>query len=123
MRWLTLVVFVFAFGAIAETGSIEGKVVSIDPSYGNLDTDVPRTVVEAAGFELGDRFVFRCGGQEYVGVFVVTYTDVAAGNWIGLVNGEDNLQIAIAFGSATEASGCVAGDAFSVDALSPPEAA
>jgi S-adenosylmethionine hydrolase len=95
---------------------LSGTVLTVDDVHGNLNTDIECSTVEAFGFELGDGFAATCAaGMRIEGKFVVTYSDVANGEWVGLINDDDNLQVAISFGDASAATNCSAGDAIVVE--------
>lgn len=109
--WITLVMITLAACSQVQ---LSGSVISTDSEYGNLNSDIAWETMEAAGFVLGDRFAFDCGGDSFTGTFVADYADVDSGAWIALINDDDNFQIAVSFGDANSAAQCGEGDPLQV---------
>ena len=109
-----VLVAIVAVGAIEATAEevanatvVEGTIVAVDAGYGNLQTDVPAS---AMTIEFGDTFTFSCKDVSFPATWVSWYEDVGEGEWLGLPGQGDQVQIAVSFGDADEASGCAAGD-------------
>lgn len=98
----------------AQTLTLQGKIVSVGESYGNLDTDIELSIIT-----LGQRLSVSCKEHSVEAVFVTGYGDVASGEWLALENEDGMLQFAISFGDASETLNCGVGDAITVTVEAP----
>ncbi len=103
---------------VAKGTVIEGTIVDVDMGYGNLQTDIP---ADAMTIDLGDPFTFSCKGASFPATWVSWYEDVAEGEWLGLTGQGDQVQIAVSFGHADEASECGVGDTVGLKLTVPTE--
>ncbi len=85
-------------------------VVQISEEFANINTDLSGERLATAGITTGTIFGARYGDERLEVLLGVDYKDVARGEWVGLIEEDGNLQIAISFGHAATVLGCVAGD-------------
>lgn len=74
----------------------------------------------AVGITHGSTFRARLG-DEHIDVFLgKSYKDVPRGEWVGLIEEDGNLQIAISFGHAATILGCQEGDTLLITPIAAP---
>ncbi len=91
--------------------SIKGRVLLVD-RFGNLITDVPRTMVQA----LGDPSRIRVRvGPSFIDALVQTFSDVARGVALIYIGSGDHLEIAVNGDRASDLMGLDVGDTVMVE--------
>jgi S-adenosylmethionine hydrolase len=112
---LSLVLLVFlglsASLALSAISSLSGEIVEVNDQFGNLNTDIPAAQLT---LKVGQPFVFQCRDRDFEATFAAWYSDVPEGEWLGLINETNHLQLAVNFGDANEVSGCRLGDSVTV---------
>ena len=101
-------------GGVDRNNVLEGKIKEVGNEYGNLDTDIAESLVEAYGLRQGDKFLFSCNDKSFTATLASDYGDVPRGDWLGLVNWEENLRLARSFANAAETSGCGVSDVVTI---------
>lgn len=96
--------------------SLDGHVVSVGESFGNLYTDINLTGLEV---NLGQPFTLTCNSHSVEAVLASDYSDVAKGEWLALEEEDGSLQFAISFGDAGKELGCGVGDAIALKIEAP----
>ena len=94
---------------------LEARVVRISEEYANINTDVGR--VELGKLGIRDKSVFRVRyGDRAIRAFLGKgYGDVAKGEWVGLIEEDGKLQLAITYGNAATEIGCAVGDTLHIE--------
>lgn len=93
-----------------QPATLTARVVSISSEYANINTDMSQQALHKAGISHGSMFRARFGDDSVDVMFGKTYSDVARGDWVGLIEEDGTLQIAISFGNAATVIGCKVGD-------------
>ncbi len=93
---------------------LTGTITEVGREFGNLDSDIPESAINAAGISKGDRVRFECNGRTFDVTVGTTYADVARGEWIAFINWDSKLRFARSFANAAETSGCKKDDLISV---------
>ena len=86
------------------------NVVEIREEYANINTDLSGRRLEIVGITQGSTFAVRFRDDRIEVMLGQDYNDVDRGEWVGLIEEDGNLQIAISFGHAATVLECVAGD-------------
>jgi hypothetical protein len=75
---------------------VTGSVVHVD-RYGNLITNIPFRLIDAAGIGLSpsDDLSITAGNHTLSAKFVRTYGDVPVGDWLALIDSSGDLEIAV----------------------------
>ena len=95
-------------------------VVYISDEYKNINTDLSGESLAKAGIIQGSTFRARLGDNN-IDVFLGTrYNDVDRDEWVGLIEEEGTLQIAISFGHAATVLGCAVGDTLYISPIATP---
>lgn len=79
---------------------LTGEITSSESTFGNLLTNISSQQFSALGYKPGDEVRLTIGGKEYTLPFVHTYSDVAKGKPLLIINSKSFLTIAINRGSA-----------------------
>ena len=85
-------------------------VVRISEEYANINTDVDRDDLSARGITHGTVFKVNFRDRSLNALLGKGYSDVSRGEWVGLIEDDDKLQLAISFGNAATDLGCSVGD-------------
>ena len=107
--------------ADAVTG-VHATVLQIGTEYANIHTDLPQAALTRMGVTTGTRFRVAFQDQSVTAVLGTAYTDVPNGEWVGLIDPEGTLQIAVSFGSAATELGCKTGDRLLIQPVASPDA-
>lgn len=91
-----------------EGKALIGFVVHVD-RYGNLITNIRGDLADEAGLVPSAEVCIAIGDRRFSAAFVVTYDDVAKGDWLALVNAEGVVEIARNLANAARAIGAEAG--------------
>ena len=81
-----------------EEGVLKGMVVRVD-RYGNVVTNIPKELVEAAKVAKGDRLSATVGARTFEAIFAATYGDVPEGQTLSLLDALGRLELAVNKGS------------------------
>jgi S-adenosylmethionine hydrolase len=95
---------------IADKDGVQGWVVHID-SYGNLVTNIPADMIDAAGKEKAVRIYV---GNTILKEIVTTFGDVPEGEPAAYIGSSDNLEVAINKGNAQQMLGVEKGAQVSI---------
>ena len=85
-------------------------VVYISEQYANVNTDISRELLSAHGIVEKTHFQFRFRDRTIRALMGSSYADVARHQWIGQIEEDGNLQLAISYGHAATELGCTLGD-------------
>lgn len=85
-------------------------VVRISEEYANINTDVDLDDLSARGITHGTVFKVNFRDRTLNALLGKGYSDVPRGEWVGLIEDDGNLQLAISFGNAATDLGCSVGD-------------
>lgn len=100
--------------ASIEEGAVRGEVTRID-EYGNAITNVPGAMLtETLGAPLGESLAVTIGSQTISARFSKTYSDVAKGDYVVLVQSSGFVECAINLGNLAAATGAKPHDAVSI---------
>ena len=88
-----------------EDKQIEGHIRNISPEYGNLNTSFTQADLDALELKLTGRFLIKVDDQQVLITLGKQYEDVAKGQWVGFIDWEGFLRIAILYGNAAEKLG------------------
>jgi S-adenosylmethionine hydrolase len=94
----------------AEPTLLPAVVVYISEEYANINTDLSGEILSAHGIVNKATFKFRSGDQTLRARLGMSYADVLRGEWIGQIEEDGNLQLAISYGHAATELGCAVGD-------------
>jgi|APSaa5957512622_1039677.scaffolds.fasta_scaffold209571_2 S-adenosylmethionine hydrolase len=89
---------------------LPAHVVNISEEYANINTDLSGERLAAAGITVGSKFHARLGDRRIDVLLGTGYGDVERDDWVGLIEEDGNLQIAISFGHAATVLNCAKGD-------------
>ena len=92
---------------------VRGQVLEVD-RYGNVLTNIPAALVAAIGVTRGQTLRVHVGAAEWTAPLVKTYSDVAAGKRLALINSEGHLELAINRGNLVAAVGAASGQSVRV---------
>jgi S-adenosylmethionine hydrolase len=85
-----------------ENKQIEGHIRNISPEYGNLNTSFTQADLDALELKLTGRFLIKVDQQPVLITLGEQYQDVDKGQWVGFIDWEGFLRIAIHYGNAAE---------------------
>ena len=94
-------------------------VVRISEEYANINTDVSLGDLRARGITDGTVFTVRFRDRTLTALLGKNYSDVPRGEWVGLIEDDGNLQLAISFGNAATDLGCSVGDTLHIVPAGP----
>lgn len=105
--------------AVLEEELIKGNIPVLDVQYGNIWTNIPRTLVERMGMKKSGTYqvqIFDLDQQVYQGAvpFVNTFGDVKLGKPLLYLNSLNNLALAINQGNAAKTFGLHSGARWSI---------
>ncbi len=103
-----------------EAGTLAAHVVYISDEYANINTDLSQQSLAAAGITHGSTFQARLREQRIEVMLGKGYKDVERGEWIGLIEEDGSLQIAISFGHAATVLECAVGDTLVITPIQHP---
>lgn len=93
-------------------------VVRISEGFANINTNMSGTTLSAYGITLQKTFTVKHKDRTFRALLGKSYSDVAKGDWVGLIEEDGNLQLAISFGHAATEIGCAVGDTLYIEPLS-----
>lgn len=96
-------------------------VTRISEEYANINTDMSGTTLSAYGITHQKTFTVKYGDRTMKALLGKNYSDVAKGDWVGLIEEDGNLQLAISFGNAATEIGCAVGDTLYIEPLNTGE--
>lgn len=102
--WVTLKVE----EAVREGSQVRGEVQHVD-HYGNLLTNIPRSLVEQLGWKPGDWVTVTIGQETRSIPLVRTYGEVPEGALLLTLNSLDVVEVAVNLGRADRVTGAAAG--------------
>ncbi len=82
--------------------TITGHIRSIAPEYGNLNTSFTQADLDQLGLVSLDQFLLQTDNRQIRITLGQQYADVPSGQWIGFIDWEGFLRIAIHYGNAAE---------------------
>ena len=100
---------------------LPATVVRINEEYANINTDVDLDDLKALGITHGTLFTVSFRDRTLTALLGKGYADVSRGEWVGLIEDDGNLQLAISFGNAATDLGCAVGDTLYIHQPSGPE--
>lgn len=100
---------------------IMATIVRIPEGYRNLNTDVSGAPLSECGIVPGSVFGVRFRDRTFTALLGEDYSDVPEGEWVGLIEENGKLQLAISFGDAAAQLGCAVGDTLYIRSLSGRE--
>ena len=103
-------------GSTDPSGYFATKVVRISEEYANINTDVTEKALRNWGIADKDQFTVRYKNHTMTVLSGQGYSDVARGDWVGLIEEDGKLQLAISFGNAATKIGCAVGDTLYIEA-------
>lgn len=114
--------FVFLLGAVVmgcapgpkagavPAGGLEARVTRISEEYANINTDLSGETLARYGIVLHKPFSMRFKDRTVRALLCKDYGDVPKGDWLGLIETDGTLQVAVSFGHAAKELGVKAGD-------------
>ena len=102
-------------GGAAETDLLSTQIVRISEEYANINTDLTGEILARHGIVVGSSFQVRYKDQTFGAVLGKNYSDVDKGEWVGLIEEDGYLQLAISFGNAATHIGCAVGDTLDIE--------
>lgn len=97
-------------GTIARENSIENRVVSVNPFYGNAFLGFHPEELEEFGIEQGDDFLAEIHGKMWKVYYGVTYDDVPIGDWVAFPTASDTIMLVRNHRHAVRSAGISVGD-------------
>ena len=82
--------------------TITGHIRNIAPEYGNLNTSFTQADLDQLGLVSLDQFLLQTDNRYITITLGQQYADVPSGQWIGFIDWEGFLRIAIHYGNAAE---------------------
>jgi S-adenosylmethionine hydrolase len=82
--------------------TITGHIRNIAPEYGNLNTSFTQADLDQLGLVSTDQFLIQADHRQISVTLGTQYADVARGQWIGFIDWEGFLRIAVHYGNAAE---------------------
>ncbi len=82
--------------------TIPGHIRNIAPEYGNLNTSFTQADLDQLGLVSLDQFLLQTDNRQIRITLGQQYADVPSGQWIGFIDWEGFLRIAIHYGNAAE---------------------
>ena len=112
---LALLLSVFWILSLLKSGEdkadlFPATVVRISEEYANINTDVDLDDLSARGITHGTVFKVNFRDRTLNALLGKGYSDVPRGEWVGLIEDDGKLQLAISFGNAATDLGCSVGD-------------
>ena len=112
---LALLLSVFWILSLLKSGEdkadlFPATVVRISEEYANINTDVDLDDLSARGITHGTVFKVNFRDRTLNALLGKGYSDVPRGEWVGLIEDDGKLQLAISFGKAARDLGCSVGD-------------
>jgi len=105
-RTLGIIILVWLFNLSMVQGhentQIKGHIRNISPEYGNLNTSFTQADLDQLALVHTDRFLIQTDNRQISVTLGQQYADVARGQWIGFIDWEGFLRIAIHFGNAAD---------------------
>ena len=95
---------------VAPVGGLEARVTRISEEFANINTDLSGETLARYGVVLQKPFSMRFKGRTIQAVLCKDYGDVPRGDWVGLIETDGTLQVAVSFGHAATELGVKAGD-------------
>lgn len=96
-----------------------GRIVAIDPVYGNLSTDLVEEDLRRLRWDPGAVIRVTCRNHEAQASWGLTYADVEAGELVIFVDAYGTLQLAVNQGHAARLFGCEVGDTIELSKPDP----
>lgn len=96
--------------AIHDSSSGTGRVIAINPEWGNIDTDFMYPDLERLGIRKGAIFTVQFKDKSFRVMMATTYDDVQQGEWVAFITPDGFLRIARNVESAVKLLGCKQGD-------------
>ena len=96
---------------------IPARVVRISEEYANINTDLSGEKLRTNGIELQTVFQVKFKERTISAMLGSGYSDVPRGDWVGLIEEDGNLQLAISFGNAAVDLGCKVGDTLYIEPI------
>lgn len=93
-------------------------VTRISEEYANINTNMSGATLGKYGITLQKTFTVKHKDRTLSALLGKNYSDVAKGDWVGLIEEDGNLQLAISFGNAATEIGCAVGDTLYIEPLS-----
>jgi S-adenosylmethionine hydrolase len=106
-----------ASSRLANTTHLTANIVRISEEFANINTDLSGAKLSQYGITPQKAFTFKYKDQTIPALLGKDYSDVAKGDWVGLIEEDGNLQLAISFGNAATKLGCVVGDTLYIEPL------
>jgi S-adenosylmethionine hydrolase len=98
-------------------GGLTANITRISEEFANINTDLSAKTLAKYGITLQESFSLRHKDHTIKVLFGKDYSDVAKGDWVGLIEEDGTLQIAISFGHAATELGAKAGDRVYIEPL------
>ena len=95
---------------IAPPGGLEARVTRISDEFANINTDLSGKTLARYGIVLQKPFAMRFKERTVQAVLCKDYGEVPKGDWVGLIETDGTLQVAISFGHAATELGVKVGD-------------
>lgn len=90
-----------AVGEGVLTGDVlQGRVVRVDPDYGNIDLSITLIDLAKLGLTMGDSLGIRFGEEERIARISDRYAGVPRGEWVAVILPDGKIRIAINHGNA-----------------------
>ncbi len=102
-------------GSAESSGYLSAKVVRISEEYDNINTDVSEKALRNWGVADKDEFTVKYKNHTMTVLSGQGYSDVPRGEWVGLIEEDGMLQLAISFGNAATEIGCAVGDTLYIE--------
>jgi S-adenosylmethionine hydrolase len=94
--------FTGVFTQADQSLTITGHIRNIAPEYGNLNTSFTQADLDQLGLVSTDQFLIHTDNRQIRITLGQQYADVPRGQWIGFIDWEGFLRIAIHYGNAAE---------------------
>lgn len=91
-------------------GGLEARVTRISEEFANINTDLSGETLARYGVVLQKPFSMRFKERTVRALLSKDYGDVPKGDWLGLIETDGMLQIAVSFGHAATELGVKVGD-------------
>ena len=98
-------------------GGLTANITRISEEFANINTDLSAKTLAKYGITLQQSFSLRYKDRTVKALLGKDYSDVAKGDWVGLIEEDGTLQIAISFGHAATELGAKAGDRVYIESL------
>ncbi|TVR26306.1 MAG: hypothetical protein EA390_14935 [Balneolaceae bacterium] len=97
-------------GTMVRNETIENRVASINPYFGNAILGFHPDELKESGIEQGHSFIFEVHGQQRNVFYGQSYGDVEHGEWVAFPTADDRILVARNHESAVEAANLSVGD-------------